>query len=355
MLSRFSRYNKLTFLEAWYTRHTHAFQTATHFSSQRPILGICLKRYSVLDDGKTIRLDTKIDVPTEIALPHFIKDDSLTEDAPLYGQFKLRLQSVVCHQGKSLDSGHYIALVRGTAGTSGLASNGYASSNDGNSTDDSDYRDHWLRFDDVAEERITLVDIEKALTNESPYILFYQITPLEDGTMLSDPPAYNESDYRPKSRPPSSGLQKSNSDVVEYALDPKPSLDKADSKKERRTVSTDCAPPAASSPEDPAKSDGSSVTSIKEPTPNHRYSHGSEGRLSGALAYLSGRKSTEAVPTKECNGDDGSNRSSFEAPKGKAKDFSSKRQLEEFDRRRNRSILKKHSKRLPPERQCLVM
>jgi hypothetical protein len=37
-----------------------------------------------------------------------------------------------------------------------------------------------MRFDDLAKERITLVDIEQALKDESPYLLFYQILPIED-------------------------------------------------------------------------------------------------------------------------------------------------------------------------------
>ena len=343
--------------KAWYTRHNQAFETAVHFSSQRPILGICLKRYSVLDDGKAIRLDTKIDIPLEIALPHFIKDDSLTEDAPLYGQFKLRLQSVVCHQGKSVDSGHYISLVRGTAGNPGSASEGRPPPVEDNSHNDSDHRDHWLRFDDLAEERITLIDIEKALMDESPYILFYQITPLDEESIPSDPPAYSDSNGSPISRPQSFGLEKSNSDVIEYALERNTRLDGTDSEKNKRTVSTDRTRTDTSSPEDQPKSDHSSATSIKEMTRNHHHSHGSEGKVSEALSYLSGRKSTDVAPTKESKyGISVSGRSSLEVPKDKLKGFPSKRQLEELDRQRNRTFLKKQTKHSPPpERQCFVM
>lgn len=158
---------------AWYTKNTpkNDAQVAAHFSSKRPILGMCLKRYSFTDDGNAIRLSTKVDIPTEIGLPHFISDDSMDESGPIYGNFKLSLQSVVCHRGTSVDSGHYIALVKGTTASLG-AENGFTS----NGIQDTN---HWMRFDDLASERITLVDIHQALKDETPYLLFYQIVPME--------------------------------------------------------------------------------------------------------------------------------------------------------------------------------
>jgi len=132
---------------------------------------MCLKRYSFTEGGKAIRLSTQIDIPTEIGLPHFISDDNMEEDGPIYGNFKLSLQSVVCHRGNSVDSGHYISLVKGTS-TSLKLENGFKS--------DSDHDiDHWMRFDDLAAECITLVDINRALKDETPYLLFYQIVPID--------------------------------------------------------------------------------------------------------------------------------------------------------------------------------
>jgi len=119
--------------------------------------------------GKAIRLNTQIDIPIEIGLPHFIQDDHIDEDGPIYGNFKLSLQSVVCHRGNSVSSGHYIALARGT--------NTMLESAVG-STDGQDAK-HWMRFDDLASKRITLIDIEQALKEETPYLLFYQIVPIE--------------------------------------------------------------------------------------------------------------------------------------------------------------------------------
>lgn len=158
----------------WYTNNTpeNDAQVAAHFSSKRPILGMCLKRYSFTDSGKAIRLNTRIDIPTEIGLPHFISDDNMEEDGPIYGNFKLSLQSVVCHRGNSVDSGHYISLVRGT--------NAISEAGTPLRRDSMEETIHWLRFDDLASERITLVDIKQALKDETPYLLFYQIVPIDN-------------------------------------------------------------------------------------------------------------------------------------------------------------------------------
>lgn len=144
-------------------------QVAAHFSTKRPILGICLKRYSVLPNGSVVRRDTYIDIPLEIALPHFIHDDSMDENGAAFGNFKLSLQSVVCHRGQRVDSGHYVSLVRGRAPN--------ASSEDTASHDPSS--DRWMLFDDLSRERIRYVDIHQALKDESPYLLFYQVQPID--------------------------------------------------------------------------------------------------------------------------------------------------------------------------------
>jgi hypothetical protein len=171
---------QLKLTPAWYTDNTptNDAQVAAHFSSKRPILGMCLKRYSVLPNGKAVRLNTHIDIPTEIGLPHFIQDDNLDANAPIYGSFKLSLQALVCHRGNSVDSGHYIAIVRGTSPN--------IDSPGGSSSDSSEPSKHWMRFDDLAAERVTLVDIDQALKTESPYLLFYQILPISE-----DPAAVN--------------------------------------------------------------------------------------------------------------------------------------------------------------------
>ena len=170
----------------WYTNNvpSNDAQVAAHFSSSRPILGICLKRYSVLPSGIAVKRTTHIDIPLEIGLPHFIHDDTMAEDGPAFGNFKLSLQSMVFHEGVSVESGHYISLVR----SPDPMQNG---------------EDSWMRFDDLAKERVIYTDVEQFLREKSPYLLFYQVIPIEgdpndivDGEtqVLSseNPPAYSE-------------------------------------------------------------------------------------------------------------------------------------------------------------------
>ena len=171
----------------WYTNNvpSNDVQVAAHFSSARPILGICLKRYSMLPNGTAVKRKTHIDIPLEIGLPHFIQDDKMAEDGPAFGNFKLSLVSVVSHQGVSVESGHYISLVR----SPDPQKNG---------------EDKWMRFDDLAKERVTYTDVEQFLGLESPYLLFYQVIPIEgdpgniaegESQVLrsENPPAYSES------------------------------------------------------------------------------------------------------------------------------------------------------------------
>lgn len=168
---------------------------AAHFAKQRPVLGLCLKRYSMSPSGQAIRLNTHIDIPLDIGLPHFIQDENCEDSGRLFGNFKLVLQSAVCHRGLSVDSGHYVTLLRGPrrapASDADVEINGSVPI----------YRepeaDTWLLFDDLAQERVTTVDIKQALRKESPYLLFYQVQPIEGSHLTSDgfeeaPPAYSE-------------------------------------------------------------------------------------------------------------------------------------------------------------------
>jgi hypothetical protein len=63
-----------------------------------------------------------------------------------------------------------------------------------------------MRLDDLANERVAIVDVEEFLQKESPYLLFYQVQPIEsdsghiaDSRMTLDldgPPSYAESEHR---------------------------------------------------------------------------------------------------------------------------------------------------------------
>lgn len=87
----------------------------------------------------------------------------MSEDGPLFGNFKLSLQAAVCHRGKSVHSGHYVSLVRSHE-KENLDSPG----------------DSWLRLDDLDRDRVTFVNVQEFLQKESPYLLFYQVQPIED-------------------------------------------------------------------------------------------------------------------------------------------------------------------------------
>ena len=137
----------------------------------------------MLPNGTAFKRKTHVDIPLEIGLPHFISDDDMSDGAPAFGNFKLSLQSFVCHEGTSVDSGHYRSFVR---------------SPDPNKQGE----DQWMRFDDLAKERVIDVSIEESLRRESPYLLFYQVIPIEeplstpsgqDAAFEEAPPSYAES------------------------------------------------------------------------------------------------------------------------------------------------------------------
>lgn len=185
----------------WYTDHlpTSDAQVAAHFAKKRPVLGICLKRYSYSMTGEAKRRNDYVDIPLEIAVPNFVSDDNMDDEGPLVGNFRLMLQSVVCHRGISVHSGHYITLCRGRAGHPQQARESQ-SDRPSSSESDSGFDGPWMRFDDLAKERVSQVDINEALKQETPYLLFYQVQPIgEDGHSIHDLPSYAEATSRSQS------------------------------------------------------------------------------------------------------------------------------------------------------------
>ncbi|TPX08322.1 uncharacterized protein E0L32_001897 [Thyridium curvatum] len=166
--------------------------------NQKPVVGICLKRYMMTESGQPKRHNTFIDIPDSLRLPHFMMVDDLkiNESNELNTEYKLVLQSVVCHRGDSLHSGHYIAFAR--------VNPKLLTDNRRHQADPPpDYEDaQWVKFDDLmVEQRVTFVDdIRQALKEEMPYLLFYQILPMVDITTTSteddndnEPPSYDDS------------------------------------------------------------------------------------------------------------------------------------------------------------------
>ncbi|KFG78763.1 ubiquitin hydrolase family protein [Metarhizium anisopliae] len=165
---------------------------------QRPVVGICLKRYAMTEFGQAQRHNTFIDIPDSLRLPHFMLAGGPNLEEDLYGlstEYKLVLQSVVCHRGDSLHSGHYISFAR-------VAPKLLTGNRRHDFDPPPDYEEaQWVKFDDLeAKSRITYVDdIKQALKVEMPYLLFYQIVPMVDMPRAStdgtetNPPSYNES------------------------------------------------------------------------------------------------------------------------------------------------------------------
>lgn len=166
--------------------------------NQRPVVGICLKRYTMTDNYVPIRHNTYIDIPDTLRLPHFMIVDEQRVERERYGlssEFKLVLQSVVCHRGTSLHTGHYVSFAR-------VAPKLLTENRRHDPDPPPDYEEaQWVRFDDLMEpeERVTYVDdIREALRQEMPYLLFYQILPVVDITATStdgsvaEPPSYDD-------------------------------------------------------------------------------------------------------------------------------------------------------------------
>ncbi|KAK4237978.1 ubiquitin carboxyl-terminal hydrolase-domain-containing protein [Achaetomium macrosporum] len=177
-------------------------ELARHFD-QRPIVAICLKRYTMTPQGVPVRQNTLIDIPDSLRLPHFMVVDDHGPKAEeqdsngLSQGYKLVLQSVICHRGDSLHSGHYIAYAR-------VAPKLLTDNRRHDHDPPPDYEEpQWVRFDDLAiEKRVeTVDDIQQCLRRqeEMPYVLIYQIVPMVDVTTASSeqsvtrPPSYIES------------------------------------------------------------------------------------------------------------------------------------------------------------------
>ena len=149
------------------------------------MLGICLKRYDV-KNGQAMRLNTHVDIPLEMKSPYFDCNDNLDRPDIPTSDSKLVLESVVCHRGTTPNSGHYIAFARAWAPNQGSGENSPGA-----------IHEVWLQHDDLAAERVKVVDISKALQDEAalPYLLFYRVRPIDEAMEhTGDPPPYEESE-----------------------------------------------------------------------------------------------------------------------------------------------------------------
>lgn len=147
----------------FYTDLEPSSQTEQSFAEKRPILPICLKRYTF---GKSSQKNNKrVIIPSFIDLPDFIADDDrdVQGNKKITGKFRLVLESVVCHRGHNIDGGHFVSIVRDEPF-------------DPNTSEDAEDKKRWLLFDDLAiSERVKPITFKDAITTEVPYILFYRM------------------------------------------------------------------------------------------------------------------------------------------------------------------------------------
>ncbi len=158
--------NNEVLLPAWmflqllpfYTDLDPEISSAQYFASRRPVLVICLKRYNWTANGTSVRNGRRVIIPSVIDLPHFVADDDQDDEPALYGNFRLILESAVCHRGKSINSGHFVSMI----------ANRDLGDNDNT---------EWLLFDDMKnnKDKVKKVDFNWINTKETPYMLFYRM------------------------------------------------------------------------------------------------------------------------------------------------------------------------------------
>jgi hypothetical protein len=129
-------------------------------------------------NGELIKNSNYVDIPLEVQFPHFVQDETIDEEGPSLGNFKLSLQSVICHRGESVHRGHYFSYIRASEISDGdSASDRRLSSS---SLPPNYPLDRWITHNDLATPRVDYVDINKVLKEETPYLLFYQVQPIFD-------------------------------------------------------------------------------------------------------------------------------------------------------------------------------
>lgn len=189
-----------------------------YFTSARPILGISLKRYSWTASGQSLKNDRQVLIPQVIYLPSFVADDehignSENGDEPAYGQFKLVLESVVFHRGKSINSGHFVSMVAENPNirydaertekhertgsstfysslSNSMSSIGSKKLNKTSSNEEEGDYEHsrrWVLFDDLLPEskKAEVVDYNETMSVECPYLLFYRMEAVHSSALLS--------------------------------------------------------------------------------------------------------------------------------------------------------------------------
>ncbi|KAI5954687.1 hypothetical protein KGF54_002463 [Candida jiufengensis] len=147
-----------------------AAKSSKEFANRRPILPICLKRYEfVSGDSAGTRSQKRIIIPPFIDLPDFVADDI---DEPACS-FRLILESAVCHRGKSIESGHFISVVRKNVEKI-------------NQTEEEANNSIWYFYDDMKKNhRVIEKSFSEIFNTEWPYMLFYRLVSTNESSTTS--------------------------------------------------------------------------------------------------------------------------------------------------------------------------
>jgi hypothetical protein len=156
-------------------------RNSKEFVNRRPILPICLKRYSFdSSTSKANRSGKRVIIPPVIELPQFVADD----EGPVEN-FKLILESAVCHRGSSISLGHFISVSRKDCHNVDI-------------TEKEAVDATWYLFDDTnVKARIKEKTFKEIFDKEWPYMLFYRLVSNDDkNTNVSvAPPEGSKSKY----------------------------------------------------------------------------------------------------------------------------------------------------------------
>lgn len=141
-------------------RNTH------EFANRRPVLPICLKRYSfAMDKSHGVRSLKRIIIPPVIDLPAFVADCAPTQMAPTQS-FKLILESAICHRGKTIESGHFVSVARKNTHVE-------------NETLEESLDATWYLYDDLKASRVVTKKFKDVFESEWPYMLFYRLVAVD--------------------------------------------------------------------------------------------------------------------------------------------------------------------------------
>ncbi|KAF8004422.1 hypothetical protein HF325_001870 [Metschnikowia pulcherrima] len=147
-------------------RNTH------EFANRRPVLPICLKRYSFsTTDNFANRSQRKIVIPPVIDLPLFLADDD-SDTKENSSSFKLILESAVCHRGTTIQSGHFVSAVRKNAHVE-------------NESLEESLSASWYLYDDLKSNRVVTKTFSEIFESEWPYMLFYRLVPSDSSAVSS--------------------------------------------------------------------------------------------------------------------------------------------------------------------------